>query len=201
MSGQGDSPSAVLARLASGRAEPLASLADALMPAAEQPAVSVDSVLFDPAREIIAGLVSGSLTTGASPARIAEALVLIDRELSASDAVSEPFAVRLAPLVTECAVHATRERIADRTARELAEAAPLFYDRNRLFAAPVGPLGTDGMTLFADRVLAAVLTRRPKAVVLVLPEVCRGAGAAVIDGLCRDLEAQRVTIEKRILEK
>ena len=115
------------------------------------------------------------------------------------DAVMREGAADLASLAAERHHHAVVLRLEDEHRLMLAERSPLFrVDERALIAAPVGPMGRDGLARFCDRVLAEVATGRPSRVLLVRQGFDAHDGAAVqIDALEGELAALGVALERR----
>lgn len=102
----------------------------------------------------------------------------------------------LAPTAAERHHHAFEQRLKEASAKELARLAPIYPEsRGTLAAAPIGDLRAEGMDLFVERVLAAVLERRPSKVRLILAGLGSRADAAdAIADLEDDLAQQGVRL-------
>ena len=115
------------------------------------------------------------------------------------EAVMREGASGLAALAAERHHHATMIRLQDEHCLTLAERSPVFrVDERDLIAAPVGPMGRDGLARFCDRVLAEVAAGRPSRVLLVRQGFDAHEGAAgQIDALEEELAALGVPLELR----
>jgi hypothetical protein len=184
--------------LARSAEEPMATLAEALIPVGNDASTSIDSKNYSHIKEIMSSLAMGLVASGESPSRIVEALIRIDAYLVDRGVSSMPFAARLAPLAAECAIHAESASVRDTIVREIIRQAPVFTIKKTLYAAPMAAMGAEGLSLFSDRVLLAVLKARPKKVVLLLLEEHppRDTIARLVDALEADLTAQRVEVKK-----
>jgi len=188
----------VLAALSEGEDELLADLSRALVPAADEPSLDLDAPSCREVKDTISIAMERLAENDRGPAAVLDALIRIDIALAQKGAASVPWAVRLAPLAAERAVHAAKERWSDNLETSHADHSPIFrLDERTLVAAPIDPLGLDGTARFADRILAAVLKNRPKRVVLVLKDLdSKTASAQEWISLAEDLKAQKVRLER-----
>jgi hypothetical protein len=190
-----------LAGLAESSVEPLATLAEGLAHAVGAGGSSLDfnGPPFDEVKDLIASISRQLVADGRNPTVLLDAFVAIDERLAADGAGPLPFATRLAPLALDCVVHAKRESWNEKLDKSLCLRSPILKtDRKTLVAMPVGPLLEEGVALFIDRVLAEVLHKKPKRVVLLLG----GLGPSdlsptVWDALEADLAAQKIVLERQ----
>ncbi len=183
--------------LAEKEEEPLATLAEGLIPAAGLSIADLDDPHYKEIRERISSIVEQLLANDKSPVAVLNALLKIDETLAKDNKSPIPFATHLAPLATECALRAQRDRLTDQLDKELAELSPIFRpDKHTLLAAPLGLLKPEGLANFTDRILKNVHRQKTKRVVLVLSDPSFGkSDEAVWDTLAKDLAAQKIRLE------
>ncbi len=176
--------------------EPLSTLAEALIPAASERSAPLDSRGFDKGREVVASLTVGYVSAGRPPSCIVDALIRIDTYLHEQCEIA-PLAARLAPLAMDCALLAGQDRLRETTAAGVARHLPLLMRKNELFAVLLESMEPEGNTLYMDRILSAVLSHRPRRVVLVLRDDHSAEPfMEALDALCVDLREQGIAVER-----
>lgn len=175
-----------------------ADLAADLLFAADLEALDPGAPELQQARERLSFLAERTASGDLGAAEAIDALVAIDGKLAETGATRGPWAVALAPLFAERALHAAAERALQDRMRDLAERSPIVRLGDRtLVAAPVGPLGEDGLARFAERVAGAVLAHPTKRVLLSLAALDEAERAAPLwDELGRELKAYKVALER-----
>jgi hypothetical protein len=189
----------ILKTLAMEDKEPVAILADALIPAVSNAARAVKEKPFDRIREVVAALSAAASARGQGPSAIIDALVEIDEALGKCADLEIPFAARLASLAAECAVHATQRDVEETFSSRLAESAPIVAGfEQMLLVAPMAEMGEEGLARYADRVLAAVMKQRPKKVAVVVGQNLSRAPKALqcLEALEADLAEQGIEVKR-----
>lgn len=151
--------------------------------------------------EQISAATEQAISESQSPTKVVEALLRIDTRILEKKAADAPFAMRLAPLAMERALHAEKVRWSDEREQNLAARSPIFRTAERtVFAVPVGLVTDEALGAFSDRVLAEVLKGKPRLVNLVLGGLEPGiARHTTWDILESDLKSQKVRL-KRIMD-
>ncbi|MCP4602158.1 MAG: hypothetical protein GY847_16860 [Proteobacteria bacterium] len=189
----------ILLKLTAEDDELLAALAGALTPAAEQNAENLEDPAYQEIRETISAEVERLAEKDQGPGIVIEALLRIDTELSSSGTTALPWATRFIALVSERALHAAQKRWREKLEKTLAEKSPVFrIDERTVIAAPIGPMDDDGLARLSDRILAEVLRKRPRRVVLFLDGLIDpdGISVSIWDTLASDLAIQKVRLER-----
>ncbi len=189
---------AVLEKLAKRDQEPLATLAEGLIPAAVTSDAELDGLEYKEIRERISAVIEQLLMDGSTPSKLIEDLIEIDSVLAANGVDAVPFATRLSGLALDRALHAEKEKWLDELSADLAARSPIFHVSGKtLYAIPVGPLRTQGIMRFIDRVLSQVLHQQPKRVVLMLSGLNANVRSAdAWKSLNQELDAQKISLEK-----
>jgi hypothetical protein len=189
---------AVMEKLAKSDREPLATLAEGLIPAAVTSDASLDGLEYKEIRERISALIEQLLADGSAPSKLIEDLIEIDSVLMANGVAVVPFATRLAPLALDCALHAEKETWLENLDSDLSEHSPIFkVNGQTLYAIPVSPIRPQGVVRFIDRILAQVLRQQPKRVVLMLSGLDANVqNDPIWKTLDDELSAQKISLEK-----
>ncbi len=188
----------VLTELAQGADEPLPGFVAALIPHASLDCTDIEDPGFHPLREELSFQAEHLSKENRGPTSMIKALIQIDDALAAAGHIRAPWISRLTPLAAERYCHAARQGWDDDEQTHLAHAAPVFHlDHRTLIAAPVGRLGEEGLQLLVDRILSAILRRKPRRVLLILHGLAPHPGAAAqFDELAADLKKLKVGLDK-----
>ncbi len=186
-----------LSNLAQQPVEPLATLAEGLIPATDSHLKDLSGPDYKQIRERISSIIEQLLATDNSAFAVLNALVKIDEALAQNNDANLPFATRLTPLATACALRAQRNHLDDRQDQNIAEHSPIFRpDKRTLYAAPLSQISPDGLAHFIDRILKEVHRQKPKRVVLVLSDsLSSQSNDTTLKALASELAAQKVRLE------
>ena len=188
-----------LLELASRDDELLSALASALAEAVDDDFSDDDLAQSRAVVERISASTEQLCQTDIGSVAVIDALLRIDIALKEKNAIDGLFATKFAPLATMRALHAEKERWSDAMELELAKRSPIFRTDDRtVVAVPVGFSSIDSLNLFSDRVLAEVLVRPTKRVILVLKGLeQQSIENPVWEALGSDLKSQKIRLEEK----
>ncbi len=154
----------------------------------------------DPQKEIterLFALISRQLESDADPTKVTDALVAIDTHLADRAEICGPFACRFSSTAAALMIHLAQLRQKERFEAQCAADAPIFgLDKKTLCAVLHTPIGRLGAAIYAERVLLAVLKKRPSRLrfIVRMPEFDAAEIADAWTAMMRDLKAQGIYV-------
>ncbi len=186
----------VLRKLALRDKSPTSLLAEAFIPVATNDKYD-DSLLSKEVTERLFALITRYAVEDKAVEDIIKALVEIDEVLSTIPGVKLPFACRFAATAAAVMVNVDRKLQEEKLNLLTGKNSPVFELSGNLLCAVLSrDAGIEGNAIFVDRLLSAVMKKKPSKVILVMPVKPDNEKRIMelVESLCSDLTEQGIKV-------